>query len=371
MSLTIEPVLSSAQLREFARIPRRLYQGMPGYVAPLDMERRELIDPKKSPFFSHGRAAYWIAYRGGRPVGRISAQIDDLAGPETPADLGQFGCLDVADDSEAVAALLRTAEDWLRERGRRHIRGPFILSINGESGLLIEGQTQPPMILLPWHPGYLERHVLAAGYHRAMKLFSFALDLTKLTEEDLRKQEASARRDFSIRSMNLSDFGNEMETARSIYNDGWRKNWGFVPGAAEDAKGLARSFKPLLMPDGGFFVCAGAEPVAFALTLPNVFDIAADLGAAPSILGWIKLAWRMRRQRYRSFRLVFIGSRSAYHGKGAGRVSLLETIRRARHCGGEKLVCAWVLESNAAFIRLLHNFNFSADSVFGIYDKKI
>jgi len=371
MSFTIELVRTRAKLRDFITLPRRLYQNMPGYVAPLDIERRELIDPKKSPFFSHGRAAYWIARRDGQDVGRISAQIDDLTGPETPHDLGLFGCLDAIDDRAVVAVLLRTAEDWLRAQGRRQVRGPFILSISGESGLLIDGQLEPPMTLMPWHPPYLEKHLLAAGYARVMRLFSYVLDLRKHAAADLRQPRGAKRRDLTIRSMRLDDFENEMEIARTIYNDGWRHNWGFVPGTKADAKGLARSFKPLLQPDMCFFLCADEQPVAFSLTIPNVFDISADLGAAPSVLGWLKLFWRMWRRRYRRFRLAFIGGKLAFHGTGIGITALTETVRRLKAYGAEEIACAWVLESNAVLISELRKLGFSVRTTFGVYEKKL
>ena len=369
MRLSVEQADGRSRLREFIGLPPRLYRGMAGYIPPLDAERRELIDPNKSPFFSHGRAAYWIARRDGCAVGRISAQIDDIEGPGTPRDLGLFGCLDAIDDGEVVATLLRTAEAWLRERGRRIVRGPFILSINGESGMLIEGQTQAPMILMPWHPNYLHRHVAAAGYRSAMRLFSFELDLSKITDDANNK--GSAPQNFIARDMRLADFGHEMEIARAIHNDGWRKNWGFVPGTKADAEGLARSFKPLLIRQAAFFACDKNEPVGFALVLPNLFDLTADLGACPGIFGWLKLAWRLRRQRYRSYRLVFIGGREACHHTGLGRFLLEETVRRVRRYGGEKLACGWVLESNAACIRLLRGFGFSVSATYGVFEKEI
>jgi hypothetical protein len=370
MRLTIEQVSGRARFREFIRLPRRLYQGMAGYVPPLDTERRELIDPNKSPFYSHGRAAYWIAYRDGGAVGRISAQIDDIEGPGTPPGLGLFGCLDAIDDQEVVETLLHTAEDWLREHGRHIVRGPFILSINGESGMLIEGQLQPPMILMPWHPGYLHRHVAAAGYRQAMKLFSFELDLSKFSDDEPGDGN-SASQNFTARDMKLADLQNEMEIARAIYNDGWQKNWGFVPGTKADTEGLARSFKPLLIQETALFACNKGKPLGFALTLPNLFDLTADLGASPGMIGWLKLAWRLQRRRYRSFRLVFIGGREICHRTGIGRFLLAETVRRVRRYGGEKLTCAWVLESNAAFVRLLQRFHFSINASYGIFEKEI
>ena len=84
-----------------------------------------------------------------------------------------------------------------------------------------------------------------------------------------------------------------------------------------------------------------------------------------------KLAWRLQRRRFRSFRLVFIGARATYHGTGIGRFLLAETIRRMKRYGGEKLTCAWVLESNAAFIRLLRQFRFSNGATYAVFEKEI
>src|SRR5262249_24291262 len=149
--------------------------------------------------------------------------------------------------------------------------------------------------------------------------------------------DASAASGLSVRTMRIEDFSNEMEIARAIYNDGWQQNWGFVPATKTDAEGLAHSFKPLLLPDAGLFVCKNDEPIAFALSIPNAFDITADLGAALTPFGWMKLLWRIKRKRYRSFRLVFIGGKTAHHGSGIGKIALAETIRRLTRRGAEQI----------------------------------
>lgn len=371
MSVMIVPVRSRAQLDEFITLPRRLYGGMPGYVAPLDRERRELLDPKKSPFFLHGRAAYWIARRDGRAIGRISAQIDEVTWPSTPPGLGLFGCLDAIDDRALVGQLLQSAERWLRERGCRHVRGPFQLSINGESGLLIEGQSAPPMTMLPWHPPYLDGHVRAAGYRLAMRLLSLVLDLNTIAPDDPRCAAAAPRQDLTIASMRLDDFDNEMETARSIYNDGWQNNWGFVPATKADTQGLARSFKQFLLKDSGFFIKVNGKPAAFVLTIPNLFDLSADLGAAPGATGWIRFLYRMIRCRHRSYRLVLIGAAREHHRTGLGKEAIAETIRRLHARGAKQLACAWVLESNVALTRLLAGFGFETLAFYAVYEKHL
>ena len=79
-------------LQEFVRLPRELYRGLRGYSAPLDLQKREELDRRKNPYFAHAEAAFWLARREGRPVGRISAQIDRLESSLRPG-VGHFGLL--------------------------------------------------------------------------------------------------------------------------------------------------------------------------------------------------------------------------------------------------------------------------------------
>ena len=47
-------------------------------MPPLKDEVHGLITPGKNPWFEHAKAEFWLAERGGKVVGRISAQIDEL-----------------------------------------------------------------------------------------------------------------------------------------------------------------------------------------------------------------------------------------------------------------------------------------------------
>ena len=138
MAVEISPVESKAELERFIRVPMRLSKGDPNYVAPLMFERREALSKKVNPLFQHADAQFWLARKNGRDVGRISAQIDHLAKTDPDAPDGYFGMIAAEDDAEVFTALFRTAEAWLRERGRAEAIGPFNLSINEEVGLTLE-----------------------------------------------------------------------------------------------------------------------------------------------------------------------------------------------------------------------------------------
>ena len=77
--LSITPVTTKSERKAFVDLPFRLYADDPYWVPPLKGEALGLITPEKNGWFSHTKAQLFLARRGGRVVGRISAHIDTLA----------------------------------------------------------------------------------------------------------------------------------------------------------------------------------------------------------------------------------------------------------------------------------------------------
>ena len=378
--IKVKQVRTRSELDEFITLPRRLYDGMAGFAAPLDYERRQMLDPKKSAFFTHGVASYWIARRNGQAVGRISAQIDFAATGPNADEIGLFGCLDAIDDAEAVVALFRTAEDWLRERKRRIARGPFMLSINGESGLLVEGQQQAPMILMPWHPTYLRPHVEAAGYRTATRLFSYQVASKEIQHatfdtyvKALQRSNLSDR--IAVQPLRLNALKEDMGLVRQIFNDAWQKNWGFTPFTETDVAEMGTQFRPLLDSKFGFFVTVDGEPAAFFLVVPNLFELAADLGPRPGPLGWMRLYYRAWRQQASSYRIILLGMIPKYQRGAVGGLIITTIYRETRKLLGEFPVewaaAGWILEENVAALRPLETIGFRPATTYNVYEKRL
>ncbi len=123
MAIEVRPVESRRELTRFIKLPFRLHRGTP-WVPPLIFERRQFLNRSKNPYFEHAEAEYFLAWRDGEPVGRITAQIDRRWDEFQGGNDGQFGFLEAEDDPEVFAALLDTAESWVRERGRERLLGP-------------------------------------------------------------------------------------------------------------------------------------------------------------------------------------------------------------------------------------------------------
>ena len=177
--IRVEPVRNAAALRQFIRLPGIIYRGHPGYVAPLELERLDALRQDKNPFYQHASGEYWLAYKGSRPVGRISAQIDRLSLERHGANLGHFGNIDGEDDPAVFAALLETASTWLKTQGMRRMLGPFSLSINEEIGVMVDGFDALPMMFMPYHPPYIGRHLEALGFAKAKDVVAYDLRIPR------------------------------------------------------------------------------------------------------------------------------------------------------------------------------------------------
>src|SRR5262249_34922033 len=162
-----------AHLDRFIRMPTKLYRGRKGFVAPLVMERRDALRQDKNPYFRHGTAQYWLAWHGDQPVGRISAQLDQLFLERHDKTTGHFGFLDAEDDPAVFRALLDTAEQWLAERGMHRMLGPFNLSINEECGLLVDGFDATPMMMMGFSPPYAAERLSGLGFRKAKDLVAY------------------------------------------------------------------------------------------------------------------------------------------------------------------------------------------------------
>ena len=121
------------------------------------MDMRKRLDRARNPFFAHAEAEYFLAWRDGSPVGRITAHIDHRFNEFQDNRWGLFGFFECENSPETAHALLAAAEAWLRERGRDRMVGPMDFTTNDECGLLIEGHERPPIILSSWHHPYYQR----------------------------------------------------------------------------------------------------------------------------------------------------------------------------------------------------------------------
>lgn len=376
--IEVRPVSGGADYTTFIQLPRKLYKGMPGWVAPLDFDRRKTFDPKKNPFYKHADSERFLAWRDGKAVGRISAQIDHLHIERYNDATGHFGCLDTIDDADVVKALLKAAEDWLRGRGMKRINGPFNPSINGEMGLLIEGHSHRPMFLVPWNPAYLQGHVEASGYTKEVDTYDYDFDTTReptsYGTSMLKRTELAGR--VTTRNLRLKQIREEVYALLGLFNDAWQRNWGFVPFTHEEMDALGPEMKPILIPESATIIEVDGQTAAFILAVPNLMEILARYDGRLLPFNWLHFAKQIIwKPQLPTSRVPLMGVHSKYQGSalGAGLAMMaIEEIHRNGKARGVKTVeLGWILEENLAMRRMIERIGGVKVKTNRIYERSL
>jgi hypothetical protein len=296
--VTIRPVQSKKDKKAFVDFAWDVYKDDPAWVPPLKDEVHGLITPGKNPWFEHARAQLWLAERNGKTVGRISAQVDDLVQEHMGQGTGQWGFFDAL-DAEAAAALIKTAEDWLRQQGMTRALGPISLSIWDEPGLEIEGFAEPPTAMMGHHRPEYQAWIEAAGYGKAKDLLTYALNIENWEDPKIDRLIAMGERNprIRIRMVDKSRFDEEARLILNLLNDAWSNNWGYVPLTEAEIKYAGKKLKPIIFNELVRVAELDGEPVAFMLTIPDINELIKDLNGELFPFNFIKLLWRLRKPR--------------------------------------------------------------------------
>ena len=374
---TISPVVTKADCKAFVDLAWDVYKDDPAWVPPLKDEVHGLLDANKNPWFLHGRAQLWLATRDGRVVGRISAQVDNLVQEHMQAGLGQWGMFEAL-DSAAAAALIATAEAWLRDQGMTAALGPISISIWDEPGLLIDGYDQPPMVMMGHHHPAYRGWIEAAGYHKAKDLYTYELDIRAGPEGVMKRLIEAGDKNprIRIRSVDKSNFDRDAAIILNLLNDAWSDNWGFVPLTDAEIAYAGKKLKPIIYEDLVRIAELDGEPVAFMLTIPDINELIRDLNGELFPFGFIKLLWRLRRPRTARVRVPLMGVAKKLHGSRlAGQLAfmLIEYIRRAcvAEFGATHGEFGWILEDNQGMMSIAQLPGAKINHIYRIYERTL
>src|SRR5690606_16098586 len=221
----VRPVDSARERRNFIFYPETIYRDHPVWVPPVYADIGRQIDPRRGDFFKHSAGRFFLAWRGSEIVGRIAAlhNTRHLAAHDDGA--GLFGFFECEDDPATAAALLRTAEDWLRQRGLKVARGPANFSIQDEAGVLLDGFEHAPMAGMAYTPPYYRALIEAAGYRKAKDLFVCRIDWPHWNVEQYDRIVAVASRVASgvtVRELNMADLPGEAGRLAEVFAEAWR-----------------------------------------------------------------------------------------------------------------------------------------------------
>jgi hypothetical protein len=376
MSIEIKQHQPGKDLKDFIQVAFEVYRDDPAWVPPLNMEITDRLTPDKNPFFEHAEVALFTAWKDGNPVGRISAQIDHEHLRIHKDNAGFFGFFDTIDDQEVASALIAAAEEWLAARGMTAMRGPFSLSINEETGMLVEGFESPPTIMSPHHRSYQGALAEGAGLQKVKDCYGWSYEVAPAPP---RVQKAwdmiNSLPEVRFRSVRPRRLKKEVHDILDVFNDAWQHNWGFVPATDAEAKKMAADLQLILDKELAFFAEIDGQPVAICLCLPNLNEAIFDLNGKLSPMNIGKLLWRLKIRRPKSTRMMLLGIRTELRGKKRYAPLALavigELVRRGLKQGYEWAELGWTLEDNGLINAAIRGMGATIYKRYRLFEKPI
>jgi GNAT superfamily N-acetyltransferase len=371
----IAPVRGASDREAFIRFPYALYRHDPHWVPPLEMERKDFLDPKKNPWFEFGEVELFLARRGGEVVGRIAAVKDPRYNEYHGTTWGFFGLFDCVNEAGIARGLFDAACAWLKARGFTQVLGPASFSSNYEFGMLVEGFDSSPAVMMPYNPGYYPGLLEACGFHKAKDLFAFELSASATPPEKVVRiaEKMRKREGITVRPVRMQELAKEIALIKDIYNAAWERNWGFVPMTEHEFDHLARELKAIVRPELVLIAEVKGEPVAFSMTLPDAnFALKAAGGRLTRYglpIGLAKLVLASRR--IERLRLITLGIKEGYRRRGLDAILYLDTLRTAHRLGYRGGEISWTLEDNHLVNRAIESMGGQRSKTYRIYEKAL
>ena len=352
----IIPAHTGNAFRAFIDLQYRLYRNQPHFVPPLRRERLDLFDKARHPFFRHAEGAFFLARRDGRPVGRIEAIVNHAHNEFHGDRVGFFGAFESENDRTVSDALLASAARWLSERRLQVMRGPVTHSTNEETGLLIEGFDEPPMIGMPYNPPYYATLLEAFGLTKAKDVYGWEVRAEQTIPEKIHRVADMVRKSTNVvvRRANFADYAGEIRRAMAVYNASWTRNWGFVPLTEAEFIHAADQLRPVLerFPEGVLLAEVGGRPVGFCLAVLDVNQALVKVRDGRLFpFGF----WHLYRglRRIDQIRVMALGILSEFRHRGIDALLYLELLSHGQRLGYRRAEIGWTLEDNRAMNRAI------------------
>lgn len=371
--VSVEEVTGSAGRDAFVRFQLEHYSGDANFVPPIVAERRDFIDPKVNPFFREARAAFFLARRQGRVVGRVAAIVDDRYNRFHHTSDGFVGLFESQNDPGLAAALFEAAAAWVRRQGMTRVLGPINLAFHHDCGVLIDGFERPPSMMMPYNPRYYARLFEANGFQKLKDLYSYELLTSQgLPDKVVRLAERVKQAgEVRVRRLDTANPENDVRRIKAIYETMMKPGFGFAPMTDAEFDDAVHRLRPmiLLRPELSLIAESKGEAVAFSITLPDTNIAQRAAGGYLFPFGLAKMLWAARN--IDRLRVLLFGIKDGWRRRGIDALIALETWQQAVKLGYVAGELGWVMDDDKLVNRTIEATGAQRIKTYRIFERPV
>jgi len=370
----IKQVTNKKMLKEFVKIPwtLKIYENDPNWIPPIIHDVKNMLNPEKGYFYEIGDVALFIAYRDGKPAGRISAHINHLYEEKYDNDTGFFGFYEAIDDMEVSKTLFSTAENWLKNKGKTVMQGPQSFSIYDEIGFEVHGKDVMPVIGLFHYANYYEKHAVEYGLGKKIDWSCYLVtDIGDYQPylKDIRENIMKEQEDVEYFIYEKKDKERRRKEVIEIFNKAWDGNWGHLPLTDKQYKNLFDELIMIANPELCIFAEKAGKTVGFIISIPDVNPYFRILNG--HLYPWRLVRFLMNYKKTKKIRTIIMGLLPEYRGQKIDDVFYLRTIEDGIKLGYKASDCSLIVETNKKMIGALKPLKADQYKTYRIFEKKI
>lgn len=363
MAVEIRPLKPTrSELRDYVSFGIDLYKDNACYVPPLRMDEMQTLSPKKNPAFDFCRAQAFMAYRDGKPVGRILAIVNDVANERAGAKDLRFGFVDFIDDVEVVDALFKAAADWGRSQGMTSMVGPMGFTDMDHEGMLIEGfdemGTMATIYNYPYYPAHMER----MGFKKDADWIEFRVEVPQQIPEKYKRIADIVGRKYNLRPIHFTSrkklaeqYGQKLF---DLINEAYDQLYGYCPLSQRQIDAYIKEYLGFLRLDCiSVIVDANDNLVAVGISMPSLSKGLRKANGRVFPFGWYPI-YKAITGKNDVVDLMLIAVRKDYQSRGVNALIFADLIPAFNRNGFKFAESNIELETNANVQQQWQYFNY-------------
>lgn len=353
MSVEIKQIpLTKKALKEFVKFATNHYKDNPYYVPPLVFDDVNTLNPKVNPAFEFCESACWMAYKDGKPVGRIAGIINSAVNKRTEAKDARFGFVEFIDDKEVSAALFDAVEQWARSKGMTAIVGPLGFTDMDYEGMLIEGFDRLGTMATIYNYPYYPEHVAALGYAKDADWVEYFIEVPDKVPDKMARIANIVRQRFGLHTVELkSRKGLKEQYGKKLFdviNEAYDKLYGYSPLTPAQIDYYIKMYLDIISLDS-VCVIVDAEDnlVGIGISMPSLSKALQKCRGELFPFGWIPMLKALRGHGTDIVDLLLVAIKPEYQGKGVNALLFEYMIPRYIKMGFKHAETNPELESNS------------------------
>lgn len=353
MSVIVKQVSSPEDMKRFVKFNIQLYKDNPYHVPGLIKDELATLDPRKNPAFQFCEAAYFLAYRNDKIVGRIAGIINHRANDTWNQNNARFGFVDFINDDEVVDALFDAVIKWARSHKKEMLQGPMGFTDLDHEGMLVEGFDQIGTMATIYNYAYYPRQLERIGFLKDQDWKEFKIIVPEAIPDKHKRISEIVRKKYGLKTVKFKTRKEVEPYAHRIFetlNQAYSVLYGFSELTKEQIDYYVKQYIPMIHLDFVTLIVREEDDkvVAFAITIPNLSRALQKARGSMYPFGWVHLAKDLYMKGNPVVDLYLIGVIPEYQNKGVNALLFDDLIPVFQRNGIKYAESNPELETNAA-----------------------